>query len=251
MARLMHALRMARINSVSLATPGTAVTSLLLVPAFEVVLLVVVALGLSGRIEVDTAYASVVVVCGGTIIAGVVGEITRDRNIGVLSAVINQGLKQPLYFLSKVLVPAVSGIAVATPAILLVFVVSGGDDWNKLLSVLVILLALMVSASFVGVGAALLTLGGNDPYAVGNVLQAVLAVGTGVLLPIGQYPMALRILSEILPFTALVQGIRDGQVLSAVTREALTVGAWSVVAACLAGWVLHRWRSGKVRELLW
>lgn len=247
---MVHA-RIAAKTAVAFSSPGTALTTLVFVPLCEVLLVLAITTGLTGQFAMITAYAAAIVGLGASVITGVVGEITRDRNIGVLAEVMRAGLWQPKYWVAKVLVPLTSGVVVALASLIALVVADPAHDLVLFGRALVVAVAACVSGALVGIAAAMLTLGGNDPYLVANLLGGVLMLGTGVVLPIDAGPPIVGALGRALPFTALIDGLRHGELLRGIGVEALVVLVWCGVALALSGVVMRRFRSGRVLELLW
>lgn len=251
MKRLPAPIRIAITTAVAFSTPGTTLTTLLLIPLLSVALLAFASHGLTGAFPMTSAYAAVVVAFGSTVLGGVVAEVTRDRNIGVLSAVLLGGLWQPLYWLGKILVPVAAGVVVALGSLTTLFALDPERDGRMLAAAFVAAVAVCLSGAMIGAACAMLTLGGNDPYLASNLIRGVIFLGTGVLLPIDQYPLALEVAGRLLPFTAIIEGLRAESFVPAIAIEAGVVLMWCGSAWAVSGIVMRRWRSGKVRELLW
>lgn len=251
MRGLIVAARIAVASSVALGTVGTALTTLLLVPLLEVVLLAAAATGLTGGLARDTAYSTVIVAFGVSVIGGTVNEVTRDRTTGVLGLVLRAGLARPAYWCSKVLVPVVGGTVTAGASLLAIGLLDPAHDVRRLGLAALAAAAACLSGALVGVAVSILSLGTDDPYVLSNALQAVALLGTGVVLPLAQSPEWLSAVARLLPFTSLVEGFREERMWNALGGELLLVAAW-LAASLLAGRaVLRRWRSGAVREQLW
>lgn len=248
--------RVALKNSTSLSSVPAAVTTLVIIPLIEILLLVFASIGVTGEADARVVYSSVIVAFGTSVLLGVVEEITRDRNLEVLQPVLLSGSFQVRYWLSKVFVPLLSSFVVATVSIVGVTLLWGGSTLELFWGALALLPAVCVSGAVIGVCAALLTLGGNNPYLISNFLAAALTLATGVILPISQYPIVFEVLGRVLPFTWLIAGYRSGgsagnEALIGFAGELVVLAAWVLVTALLSRWVIRRWRSGKVHGLLW
>ena len=244
--RYATALRIAMTSDTGLANPGTAVTSLLLTPVLQVLLLVAVTASLSGVVGSaaigsaaigtaatgsqagsalgpgagatsaslaalqlrDTAYAGIVVAFGLAVLAGAVGQVTMDRRLGVLQDVLSHGMWNPAYWMSKVAVPALLGIGPAVASAAVVFWLDGSGDSQMLVRVLVAIGLAAVTGSLVGVAASVASLVLSDPYVISNIAHAVLLITSGVVLPLSLYPGWLAWIARALPLTAVVESLR-------------------------------------------
>lgn len=244
-------LRVAFATSTSLSSIPAAFTTLVFVPLIEIMLLLFASIGVTGSAALEVIYASVLVAFGTSVLLGVVEEITRDRNIEVLQYVISGRLLHPGYWLSKVIVPLLSSFVVAAVSLVAVFALSGFAETELLCGAFAALPFACVSGAVVGVCASLLTLGGNDPYLVSNLLGGALGLATGTILPLSEYPLVFETFGRLLPFSWLIEGLRTENLLASLGMELLICGLWIAVAAASVRFVVRRLRSGKVRYLLW
>lgn len=247
------ALRIARISTPSLTNKGTAVTSLLLIPVAEVLLIVAVANTYGVADTFRTAYAVVLLGFGTTVVGGIVGQSVRDRQTGALLELLSHRLFYVPYWVSKAAVPVVLGLPVAIGVSVAVLALSGGNSAGLFVRTLLVLPVVAVSASLVGAGVATLSLIWEDPYLVGNLLHAILPITAGVVVPLSSYPAWLAALAQPLPFTAAIQLLTvphlwDATSLLLGVRECVAAGIFIVLGALATRVVTARMRNGKLGE---
>lgn len=255
------AARVAWASTPALANVGTALTSLVAVPLLGVVLLVAITLaaGAGPDAAVATAYAGVVVAFGAAIVSGTVAQVTTDRQIGVLADVLVGRPVHPAYWISKVSVPVLTGTAVAMGALLALGAVVPASR-SLLVGALVVLPVVAVAGACSAVAAATLSIGLKDPYLISNVVVALVPLSAGVVVPVVDYPDALRFLASALPFTASIEALRAIGDASAVpwssvavlaVRELVVCGAWLLCGLAASRFVVAALRSGRRSEEIW
>jgi len=237
---------------------ATFVTSLILTPVLDVLLLVAVlsSVGVMAGASVrDATYASIVLAFGLAVLTGTVGQLTYDRQIGVAQEIIGHGLWNPTYWAGKLLVPMILGIVPAVLGAIAVFLLDArlsGGDVDLLLRVLVLIPLAALVGALVGITAAIASFALADPYLISNIANAVLLITAGVVLPLNRYPNWLAAITRLLPFTALVAAVRTtGPVWPLVLRELLVALAWLAVGLLIARRVLALIRSGKRSQEVW
>lgn len=251
-------LRIARVSTPELTNASTALTSLVAVPLLEVLLIVAVSASLGGDDLVRTAYAAIILAYGLSIVTGTVGQVTRDRQIGVLQEALMSRFFYLPYWLGKVTVPAVLGAAVAVASSLAVLLVDPDRSAQAFVGAVALLPVVTVGASLAAVGVATLSVGASDPYLVANVAQGVLPLTAGVVVPLSSYPAVLAHAASALPFTAAVEAMRVLQnggdtalVATLMTRELLVCSVWFVIGAVVSRRVVRALRDGRRREEIW
>lgn len=202
------ALRVVMRSMPALTNRGTALTTLVLVPLLQVALLLTIATALGVGDTVVVTYASLVVAAMGSVIAGGVSMVTRDRALGVAAEIMST---RPLFlrywatrYAPAALISAVMGLVAATGVLL----VEPAHDLNLYLSTVVGILLAVLVGGVAGLTVAAAALSRQDPYSWSNILVAALPITAGVLLPHSQYPVVLKELSALMPGTWLVEAIR-------------------------------------------
>lgn len=242
----------AAVSNPALTNTATAVTSLVLTPLLEVLLLVAVSASVGSSDIRDTAYAGIVLAFGLAVLTGTVEQVTRDRRLGVVQEVVGFGLANPTYWAGKLVVPMVLGIVPAIAGAAVVFWLDGAHDVPALTRVLLLIPLAAIAGGLVGLTAAIASLGLSDPYVISNSAHSVLLITAGVVLPLSLYPQWLAWLAVALPFTAAVEAIRaDGGVGLLVARELVVSLAWFAVSVLIGRRVLAAVRSGRRSEEVW
>ncbi|GHS90152.1 hypothetical protein AGMMS50218_17730 [Actinomycetota bacterium] len=245
-------IRVAAMSNPALANTATAVTSLVLIPLFEVLLLVSVTASIGSSDIRDTAYAGIVLAFGLAVLTGTVEQVTRDRRLGVLQDVVGFGLANPAYWGGKLVVPVALGVVPATISSVVVFALDSAHDTDALARTLLLIPLAALSGGLVGLTASIASIALSDPYVVSNSAHSVLLVTAGVVLPLSLYPEWLAVPATALPFTAAVEAARtDGAVWPLVLREIAVSAAWFSLSALIGRRVLATLRSGRRSQEVW
>ncbi|RMI09687.1 ABC transporter permease [Cellulomonas triticagri] len=242
----------AAVSNPALTNTATAVTSLVLVPALQVLMLVAVTASVGSPDLVGTAYAGIVLAFGLGVLSGTVEQVTRDRRLGVVQDVLGHGIANPVYWGGKLVVPVVLGIVPALAGAGVVFWLDGARDVDALSRTLVLVPVAALAGGMVGLAAAVISLALSDPYVVANSACSVLLLTAGVVLPLGLYPEWLAWTARALPFTAVIEAVRaDGPVGVLVLRELGVCAVWLGGGVVAGRRVLSAWRSGRRTEEVW
>jgi ABC-2 type transport system permease protein len=251
-SRWATSIAIAAISNPALTTTTTAITSLVITPVLEVLLLVAVSASVGSPDMRDTAYAGILLAFGLTVLGGTVEQVTRDRRLGVLHEVIGYGIANPSYWAGKLAVPTTLGTAPALVAAVVVFWLDGSHDADALARVLLLIPLAAISGGLVGLTAAIASLSLSDPYVISNSAHSILLITAGVVLPLSLYPQWLEWVALALPFTAAVDAVRGGRSIAPlIVRELAVCVAWFGVSILLGRRVLAAVRSGRAREEVW
>lgn len=252
------ALKISKVSSPELTNSSTAVTSLIFVPLFEVILLVAITASMGSVDLISVAYSAIVLALGLTIITGTVGQVTRDRNLGVLNEMLIYRFYYAPYWLSKVCVSAILGLVVAMLSSVVVFAMAAENNASSLFSILALLPFVAFCSSLAAIGVSTLSIGLRDPYFVSNIVQGLLPLTAGVVVPLSSYPTVLQSIAYVLPFTGAIEamrGLASGQHFSAVSvflmRELVVCGGWLLIGVLTSATVVRAIRDGRRREDIW
>lgn len=252
------ALRISRVSTPDLANVATAITSLVAVPLLEVLLLVAVSASLGGNDLIVVAYSAILVAFGLTAVTGTVGQITRDRHAGVLQDILTIRPFYAPYWLGKTAIPAGLGLVVAFASCAAVFGIDSSHDVRSLLSALAMLPVVAIFASLCAIGVATLSVGFKDPYLVSNIIQGIVPITAGVVVPLSSYPGLLASVAHVFPFTGAVEAMRAlaleqpwPEAAASIAREGGVCGLWLVVGVLASRFVLKALRDGRRREEIW
>ena len=250
--RFATALQIARVSNPMLTSVPEIIATLVLRPLLSAVLLVAV-LGSVGVTDLrDAAYASILLSFGMAVMLGAVMHVSSDRNLGVAQEIVSHGLWNPPYWTAKLLVPMVLGIVPAVLSSLVVFWVSAPHDADALLRVLSLIPLAALIGALVGITAAITSFAFSDPYMVSNILDSVLLITAGVVLPLQMYPDWLARIARLMPFTALVEAVRTTRpIWPFALRELVIAAVWLLVGILIARRVMALIRSGKRSQEIW
>lgn len=249
------ALRIARVSSSALTNAGTALTSLVAIPMLEVLMLVAVAASVGSSDLVSVAYAGALIALGTSIISGTISGVSRDRSMGVLQDALTFRFFHPPYWLAKVTIPAVLGVAVALATIAAILLIDPSHSSDMALRALTLVPPVCLVAGTVSVAAATASVALRDPYLVSNVLTATLPIVAGVVVPITLFPQWLATLAMLVPLTATVQAMwspdmAPNESALLVARDLAVAAAWLAMGVALSRRVITLLRDGR-REDVW
>lgn len=251
-------IRIAIASSPSLANSRTALISLVVLPFLQLVLFVAIASAMGSSELVITAYAGVLVSAAVSIITGMIGLVSKDRQLGVLQDALSSKGFSFTYWLGKATIPVCVGCIVTLAMLLGVFALDSQHNTNTLTSALTMTpLALFIGA-LAGSCAGTVSVGFKDPYLVSNVLSLMLPVTAAVMAPLSAYPPWLAVISHCMPLTGTIEAYRQfaqGSPLAAVSpsllAELAVMTVWTGVSLSAGKFVLHLIRTGKRSEDIW
>ncbi len=243
---LATAVRIAAVSSNLVTNVPTALVSFVLRPAFDILLLVGF-VGLAGGSVVLTACAGIFVAVVTTICGGVATSVAGDRLRGVLSAYLSFERGLGVFWVSRMVVPAVAAGVVATLSLagLRLLGVLPGDLF--LTSLALVGLAMLVGCLLSVLVGALAALG-RDPYLVSDLLGHALPLLTGVIVPIGLFPAALGAIARWIPGSGVVLILRGAADWSLLWPDVLVGGALAVVGVVALRFAMRAMRAGTRSE---
>ena len=220
-------------SSITFATIGTALSTLVIVPGLSVLFSVLLGRDLSApepvRIAFTSALASVVL----GVAAGIVARAATDRWLGVSAM--------------PVLLALITGITnLGVAAAYAGFGSSLEGNLSMLVRSVTLLPLALMAGICLGVFAAGLGLYLSDPYLGGTILGTLLPISAGVIVPVDAYPAWLATLCTLVPggrTIALVSGSSE-VVVSTVVTEVLVCVLWSLAGLVLVHAAARRIRSG-------
>ena len=198
-------------SSITFATLGTAITTLVLVPGLNVLFTVLLGADLAANDTVRIGCASALIATLSSVAAGIVARVATDRWIGVFEYVCTARPVDAGYWLGAAAVPAllasVTGLSNVGIVWLLSLTSPSGADSRLLLGAIALMPVAILGGVCLGIFAAGLGLYLSDPYTGSNVLSIVLPVSAGVIVPVSTYPAWLAWLCSWVPGSRLVQAL--------------------------------------------
>ena len=180
-------------SSITFATLGTAITTLVLVPGLNVLFTVLLGADLAANDTVRIGCASALVATLSSVAAGIVARVATDRWIGVFEYVCTARPVDAGYWLGAAAVPAllasVTGLSnVGIVWLLSLTAPSTGVGSGLLLGAIALMPVAVLGGVCLGIFAAGLGLYLSDPYTGSNFLSIILPVSAGVIVPVSTYP---------------------------------------------------------------
>lgn len=250
--------RIAVASSPSLANSRTAIISLVVLPILQLLLFVAIASAMGSSELVITAYAGVLVSAAVSIITGMVGLVSKDRQLGVLQDALAIKGFNFTYWLGKVTIPLLVGCVVTLMMLLGVFTLDAQHDTNTLVSALTMTPIALLVGALAGSCAGTVSVGFKDPYLVSNVLSLMIPVTAAVMAPLSVYPPWLAVIAHGMPLTGTIEAFRKGaegspigDVAMSLLAELTVLTVWTGLALIAGKIVLRLIRSGKRNEDIW
>ena len=212
-------------SSITFATLGTAITTLVLVPGLNVLFTVLLGADLAANDTVRIGCATALIATLSSVAAGIVARVATDRWIGVFEYVCTARPVDAGYWLGAAAVPAllasVTGLSnVGIVWLLSLTAPSTGAVSGLLLGALELMPVAVLGGVCLGIFAAGLGLYLSDPYTGSNFLAIILPVSAGVIVPVSTYPAWLAWLCSWVPGSRLVQALdASGGIASSTTPD--------------------------------
>ena len=245
-------------SSITFATVGTALSTLVIVPGLSVLFSVLLGRDLSApdpvRIACASALASVVL----GVAVGVVARAATDRWLGVFEQVCTAARRfDAAYWLGVSAMPVLLALVTGVTNLGVAAAYAGfGTSFEGSLPLLVrsvtLLPLALIAGTCLGIFAAGLGLYLSDPYLGGTILGALLPISAGVIVPVDAYPVWLAALCSLIPGGRTVTLVGDASeaVGSAVLAELLCCVLWALAGLILVHAAARRIRSGARTNLL-
>lgn len=222
----------------ALTNKATAITTLVLVPVAEIAFLVAIAhtLGLGDGTRV--AYAGLVVSALIVTVATAVGGAVRDRSSGVLEEVISRHPFSWQWWVARTVPGVVIAVCTSVLGCIGVWAIEPWHSGELLARAIAAVTTATACGAGFGVLCCALSMGFSEPYALSNILSALLPVTAGVVAPVSAYPSWLAPVVWCLPGTHAVEFMRGGRVWHLGVE--LGMGAAAALAGMLMVWVAAR-----------
>ena len=226
-------------SSITFATLGTAITTLVLVPGLNVLFTVLLGADLAANDTVRIGCASALIATLSSVAAGIVARVATDRWIGVFEYVCTARPVDAGYWLGAAAVPALLASVTGLSNVGIVWLLSltepsTGAGSGLLLGAIALMPAAVLGGVCLGIFAAGLGLYLSDPYTGSNVLSIILPVSAGVIVPVSTYPAWLAWVCSWVPGSRLVQALdASGSIASSTTPNLFALLAADTALAVL------------------
>lgn len=204
----LHALRFARAVHPFIATWGTMLVSLLLLPLVDIIFSVHFGYRLSDVALAEMIIAAMLTTTMISAINGAAQTVVRDYNLGILTHVLTVHPTSITYWSYAIGLPAI--LACIPHIIGLIFWIFFSSHLFYLLGGVssVILIILFVCAAgigaFMGAFIALISTLKKNPYVYTNILVSFFPLLVGTFLPLSAYPQIFQHIASLIPGSGLV-----------------------------------------------
>ena len=249
LTRYRSIIRVSWASSVTFATVGTAVTTLLVLPLLDVLFDVVLGNDVGTPDLVRTGYAAALVALATSVASGVVSAVATDRALGIFQEVHLRRRFDVVYWVAVATVPCILAVSTGSAAIGAVFLLSPDKDAMLLGRVALLAVAALVCGVLLGVAAAGVGVDLPDPYLGATLLATFLPVFTGVIVPLEYYPPVLTALANAVPLSGTIAGIAE-PVGWLVVRDIAVAAIWAGIGVLATRHAVARLRSGMRRDVV-
>ncbi|MDK7271448.1 MULTISPECIES: ABC transporter permease [Actinotignum] len=249
LTRYRSIIRVSWASSVTFATVGTAVTTLLVLPLLDVLFDVVLGNDVGTPDLVRTGYAAALVALATSVASGVVSAVATDRALGIFQEVHLRRRFDVVYWVAVTTVPCFLAVSTGIAAIGAVFLLSPDKDALLLGRVALLAVAALVCGVLLGVAAAGIGVDLPDPYLGATLLATFLPVFTGVIVPLEYYPPVLAALANAVPLSGTIAGIAETAGWL-VVRDIAVAATWAGVGVIATRHAVARLRSGIRRDVV-
>lgn len=237
-------------SSVTFATLGTAVTTLVILPLLDVVFEVLLGGDVGVASLVRTGYAAALVALCSSVVTGIVSAVVADRNFGIFQEVHLRRRLDLVYWAGIATVPTFFALLTGASAIGAVFVLSPESDTALLGRIALLSVVALLCGFLLGIGAAGIGVNLPDPYLGATAVATFLPVLTGVIVPLEYYPPVLRTVAEVAPLSRSVTVITSGSLLWIPLRDVGVALLWAGIGILATRHTIARMRAGLRREIL-
>lgn len=226
-------------SSITFATLGTAITTLVLVPGLNVLFTVLLGADLAANDTVRIGCATALIATLSSVAAGIVARVATDRWIGVFEYVCTARPVDAGYWLGAAAVPALLASVTGLSNVGIVWLLSltssaAGASSGLLVGTILLMPVAILGGVCLGIFAAGLGLYLSDPYTGSNVLSIVLPVSAGVIVPVSTYPAWLAWVCSWVPGSRLVQVLdTSGSITSSTAPDLFALLATDAALAVL------------------
>lgn len=245
---------MARISfasSTAFATLGTALTTLVLTPLFSIVYDIMFGQDLLAPDYTRIGYSAALVSLCLSVEAGVVDKAVTDRDLGIFEDIHLRRSVDLAYWIGGAIMPLLLSTLTAAVTIGSVFAFSAAHDIRFLLRVVALCPTVMLIGVLMGICCAGIGVSLPDPYLGDTILDAIMPLTAGVIVPITLYPAWLRGIFHLIPMTGTLASIAaSGNALTDVTMDVLAAVIWAIIGLLFVHVAVKRLRNGVRRDII-
>ncbi len=250
--RLFSATRVSTRSSILLASFGTIITTLILVPLLEVAFTVLLSADVAAPSQARTGYAAAIVASSLGVCTGLVSKIVTDRNLGVFREIQFYRTVDLAYWLGSAIVPLFLSMVTGVVTVLVVFLVFDSGDWHDLGMASLLCLGALPSGLLLGIFCSCIGVGLSDPYLGATLAGAIIPITAGVVVPTALYPQTLQVTCQFLPLTRAMKALDDFTggtelLLALVTDWAISL-AWALLGLLILRAAVRHLKNGARKE---
>lgn len=208
-------------------------------PLFSILMVGLLSSQFSSSFFIHTIVAMSIISGAQTLIATLNTEFVDDQKRGIdLELAVSAPFSIP-YWRSKIMAALLVAIGQVLVILTLIRLLTGDGSW--LGRAFAITPVVLIFACIVGFVATVAAWRKSDPYFFGNIVGILIVLLSGVIVPLSHYPVWLKILTELLPFSHLMQWLITGK--GELLIDCVIALFWLILAA-----LVYRWKLKKVKE---
>ncbi|KAB7790250.1 ABC transporter [Bifidobacterium leontopitheci] len=252
--RVASMVRISFASSTAFATLGTALTTLVLTPLFSIAYDIMFGQDLLAPDYTRIGYAAALVSLCLSVEAGVVDKAATDRDLGIFEDIHLRRSVDLAYWIGGAVMPLLLSTLTAAVTIGSVFAFSPAHDVGFLLRVVALCPPTMIVGVLMGVCCAGIGVSLPDPYLGDTILDAIMPLTAGVIVPVTLYPGWLRGVFHLVPMTGTLASLANGgntlmDALDAAV-DLLAATCWAAVGLLFVHVAVKRLRNGVRRDII-
>lgn len=238
-------------SSTTLASVGTALSVLVIVPLLDISFSVLMGADLSAPDLVRTSQAAALVALATSIASGIVGAVASDRNRGVFEAIHSRRRLDLAYWIAISALPTLLALLTTALSLGAILAMDPTHDIVSLGKVLLLVPATILISVLLGIAAAGIGVDLPDPYLGATLLAACWPLFTGVIVPLRVSPDWLQIVAVGVPLSGVITALDSREATSRlIVRDLVVAMGWAVLGLALTRHALYQLRTGVRRDIL-
>ncbi|MDR2660856.1 MAG: ABC transporter permease [Lactobacillaceae bacterium] len=219
----------------------TFVVSFLLEPIFGILMITLLSAQFSSANAIKSVVAMTAISGIQMLLNSLSALFVGDQMRGIAREVAVVAPYSIRYWFSKIIVAII--VALGQTIVILTLIIILTHDISWLTRAVIILLPMMISGTIVSFVAVIASWQKEDPYLVPNIINTVIVLLSGVIVPISQYPNWLAFFANILPFSHSIEWLTTGN--GQIYPDFIIAAVWLTGAI-----ILYLWKLNKIKQKL-
>lgn len=208
-------------------------------PIFSILMVGLLSTQFNSDFFIHSIVAMTIISSAQTLIATLNTEFVDDQMRGIDRELTASAPFSVPYWLSKIIAAFLVSIGQVILILTLILILTKDSSWLARATLVTPLI--LTFAGIVGFVATVASWQKNDPYFFGNIIGLLIVLLSGVIVPLSQYPNWIKILTELLPFSHMMQWLITGK--GTVSIDFIIALIWLLLAI-----LVYRVKLRRVKE---